>query len=95
MARITKQDIVAAIAEHDTFETKKAAGEVLDILLEKIATEVAAGNEVYLGTAFGGFKPATQAARSGETNGVAYSTPAKQVIKFKPSGPLKAQVAGA
>ena len=92
--KLTKQDIIDRLAEHDAFETKKAAAEVLEILLDNITTTIADGGEVYLGQAFGGFAAATQAARSGEAMGVKFSTPAKQVIKFKPSAKLKEVIAG-
>ena len=91
--KLTKQDVINRLAEHDAFETKKAAAEVLEILLTTITTTIADGGEVYLGQAFGGFTAATQAARSGEAMGVKFETPAKQVIKFKPSSALKEAVA--
>jgi nucleoid DNA-binding protein len=92
---MNKQELISRIAEHDVFDTAKAAGEVLDIIKAVITEEIVAGNEVYLGQDFGGFKAATQAPRSGVSalNGEAYDTPAKQVIKFKPSAALKAAVA--
>ena len=94
--KLTRQDIIERLAEHDTFETKKAATEVLDMLLTTITTTVAAGGEVYLGQSFGGFTAGTQAARSGlnALTGQTYSSPAKQVIKFKPSAGLKEAIAG-
>jgi nucleoid DNA-binding protein len=95
MAKLSKQDIIERIAEHDVFETKKAAAEVLDIILSTITDTIADGGEVYLGTSFGGFKAGKQAGKSCSLNGVAYSTPEKQVIKFKPSAALKATVANA
>lgn len=93
MAKITKQEVISKLALHNRLGSNTAASEVLDELLAIITTEVAAGNEVYLGTAFGGFKPSIQPARSGEAMGVKYETPAKQVIKFKPSAALKETVA--
>ncbi len=93
MSTFTKQQLIERIAEHDAIETKKAAGEILDIITSVIEEQVTGGNEVYLGQNFGGFKPAIQAARAGVTNGVAYETPAKQVIKFKASKALKDAVA--
>ena len=95
MAKLTKQDVIERIAEHNVFETKKAAAEVLDIILSTITDTIADGGEVYLGQAFGGFKAGKQAARSGETMGVKFETPEKTVIKFRPSSALKATVAGA
>lgn len=95
MKKITKQELIERLALHDRLGTNAAAKEVLETLLETIATEVTAGNEVYLGQSFGGFAPAKQAGRSGTMNGVDYDSPEKQVIKFKPSSGLKDQVAGA
>jgi nucleoid DNA-binding protein len=93
MTKLTKQDIIERIAEHNAFDTKKAAAEVLDIILTTITDAVKSGGEVYLGQSFGGFKAGQQAPRSGKAMGVEFETPAKQVIKFKPSAALKAAVA--
>jgi len=90
---LTRKQLIEKFAELDTFETKKAATETLDYLLEIITDEVKGGGEVALGQHFGTFKATTQAARSGEMNGVAYSTPAKQVIKFAASSRLKTLIA--
>jgi nucleoid DNA-binding protein len=93
---MTRKELIKDLALHQDIagNTEAAAERVLDFLLETVTTEVSKGNEVYLGQKFGGFSPAIQAARSGVANGVEYSTPAKQVIKFKPSAKLKETVAG-
>jgi len=97
MAQISKLDIIDTLANHNRLGSKAAATEVLDELLTVISNHISEGSEVYLGQAFGGFKPATQAAQSGisPSTGTTYSTPAKQVIKFKPSAALKLKIAGA
>ena len=96
MAKITKQEIISELALNNRLGSNAAASEVLDNLLDIIATKVAAGNEVYLGQAFGGFKAATQAGREGTNSltGKPFKTAAKQVIKFKPSAALKDRIAG-
>jgi nucleoid DNA-binding protein len=93
MTKLTKQDVIERIAEHNVFETKKAAAEVLDIILSTITDTIKSGGEVYLGQSFGGFKAGQQSARTGEAMGVKFETPAKQVIKFKPSAALKTAIA--
>lgn len=96
MAKLTKQELISRLALHERLGSNAAASDVLDELLTIITMEVVNGNEVYLGQPFGGFKAATQAARSGTNalTGKPFSSPAKQVIKFAPSAALKATVAG-
>lgn len=95
MAKITKTDLVARILEHDTFETKKAASEVYDMLIDAITENVTAGNEVYLSITLGGFSTVERAARTGvnPSNGEKLEIPAKKAVKFKTSTALKAAVA--
>ena len=94
MEKFTKIQLVEEISLYATIESKAEAGRILDHIKNIIKRELLAGNDVALGTDFGEFHTATQAARSGEVNGVPYSTPAKQVVKFSVSAPLKALVAG-
>ena len=93
--KISKQEVISRLALNSRLGSNAAAEDVLDHLLAIITENVASGNDVYLGQSFGGFKAATQAAKSGTALGVAYSTPEKTVIKFKPSAKLKDVVAGA
>ncbi len=95
MAKITKIDLVARMLEHDTFETKKAASEVLDILIDSITENIIAGNEVYLGVKLGGFSTIERAARMGvnPSTGEKLEIPAKKAAKFSASAALKAAVA--
>jgi len=92
---MTRKELIERMYELDVFETKKSAGDTLDFLLNLITSEVHQGNEVALGQSFGKFVPARQAARSGinAINGQPFESPAKQVIKFKPSAVLKRTIA--
>lgn len=90
----TRQNMIERIAELDIIPTKKAAGEVLDLILANITEQVAAGNDVYLGQNFGGFTQVTKAPKAGKALGVEYSVPARKAIKFKPSAALKTTIAG-
>ena len=93
---MTRHEIIDQLALHNRLGTKAAATEVLDELITMITAALVKGDEVYLGQSFGGFKVATQAARSGTNalTGKPFSTPAKSVVKFKPSAALKSTVAG-
>lgn len=90
----TKQNMIERILELDTIPTKKAASEVLDLILTNITEQIVAGNDVYLGQSFGGFAQVTKAAKAGKALGVEYSVPARNAIKFKPSAALKTTIAG-
>ena len=46
---MTKAELINIIAEHDTFETKKAASEVFDILIDTIVATVSNGEDVRIG----------------------------------------------
>lgn len=94
MTTFTKQNLIERIAELDVIPSKKSANDVLDLILSTITEEVAKGNDVYLGTAFGGFTQVTKAAKSGTAMGKEYSVPARKAIKFKPSKSLKTTIAG-
>ena len=92
---MTKRELIVRLTELNDIESKAAAGRVLDYLIDTITAEVTAGNEVALGQNFGKFVPSTQAARSGVNamTGKPFDSPAKQVIKFKPSAALKRAIA--
>lgn len=94
MATFTKTNLVERVAEFENFTSKKQAGEFVNDILALIRAEVAAGNEVSL-AGFGKFVSAEQAARSGVAMGVEYSTPARNVPKFKAAKQFKEEVAGA
>lgn len=86
--------MIERILELDIIPTKKAAGDVLDLILTNITEQIVAGNDVYLGQNFGGFTKVTRAAKTGKALGKEYSVPARKAIKFKPSTALKATIAG-
>lgn len=91
---MNRQQLIDRLIELDDIESKASANRILDHLTDTITETIKSGEEVYLGQSFGGFKPATQSARSGKTAlGAVYSTPAKTVIKFKPSTKLKEWIA--
>jgi len=94
---MTKQELIEQFAEFDVFDSKAEAKRTFDGLIDIIKGELIAGNNVALGTDFGTFKVSEQAAKSGQVPGKpgqTYSTPAKNVVKFKVSSPLKSAVAG-
>ncbi len=91
---MTFKELNDKFSELDVFNTKTEAKETLAYLLTIITDEVKAGGSVALGQSFGTFKAATQAKSSGTMNGKAWTSPAKQVIKFSPSGPMKLTIAG-
>jgi len=94
---MTKEQLLNQFALFEDFESKAQAGRAFDYLVDIISTQLKSGNSVALGQNFGEFRVATQAAKSGNVPGTdtAYSTPAKQVVKFRVSAPLKTAVAGA
>lgn len=86
---MTKTELIDALSLNVRLGSKAAAADVIDQLLEVLTDELAKGNEVYLGPTFGGFSTRKQAAKSGVAMGVEYSTPERNVVKFKPSAKLK------
>lgn len=96
MATYTKQQLIEDLMLQEVFAeaTKKQVTELVGDLFATIADKVAAGDDVYLGQSFGGFSQVTKASRSGKALGVAYETPERKAIKFKPSAALKHRIAG-
>ena len=91
---MSKQLLIEALAtELDT--TKAQAGRTLDAVLSTIFTVAKSDGEVTLGRTFGKFVTAIRPARSGKnpTTGKPYTSPEKQVIKFKPAKYLRDQIA--
>lgn len=76
---MNKKQLIDAIASTEHFETKKAAGEFLDYMLDLITDTVSTGTDVRI-AGFGKFEQYTRA------NGT--KTP-----KFRPFNALKAKVA--
>jgi len=90
-----KAELIIRLAELDDIESKAAATRIYDTLVDTIVAELKAGNSVELGQKLGTFKIAQQAAKTGTVPGTdkTYSTPAKNVVKFRPSAGLKREVA--
>ena len=88
MAKINKAGLVEAILTHDTFQTKRAATEVVDILFDTIKQAVINGDTVAIHQ-FGAFKPATRAAASGTTNGINWVVADRTVPTFKASSTFR------
>lgn len=55
MSRLTKQDLIAKVAEYDVIPTKKLATELVEDLIELITSTVEAGGEVSI-PGFGKFE---------------------------------------
>ena len=91
--KVTREELLDRMSLHDDIGSKAAAGRILDFITDTIASSIKSGAEIYLGQSFGGFKAATQGEKSGVALGKAYTTPAKTVIKFRPSSKLKDFVA--
>jgi len=86
---MNRKELINRIYELDCISTKADATKVLDKVIDEIITSVKAGEKVTLGEKFGSFVAATQKAKSGKVNGVAYTSAEKQVIRFRPSAVLK------
>jgi len=91
---MTKKELLTEFSLFEDFESQAQAGRVYDHLINIISAQLTAGNSVALGQNFGDLRISTQAPRSGEINGVSYSTPSKPVAKFRPSASFKEAVAG-
>ena len=93
---MTKIQLLEEFSLFDGFESKAEAGRAFDHLISIVTKELVAGGSVALGQNFGEFKTATQKAKSGFVPGTdkTYSSPAKSVVKFNASAPLKRVVAG-
>jgi nucleoid DNA-binding protein len=90
-----RKDLINRMAELDAIPSKAEAGRILDFITNTITTQVTQGNTVAISQKFGTFVPAVQKGKKViAPNGTQYNTPDKQVIKFKPTAALKAQVAG-
>ncbi len=73
----------------DKFDISKVqAKDILDFTFSEITGGLKSGTEFQI-NGFGKFSTATQAAKSGTMNGKAWTSPAKQVPKFKASTTLK------
>lgn len=93
----TKQDLIDQIAFSTDIVggTKAGASRVLDLIIGTINSELAQGNSVDV-SGLCKFTVATQAAKHGTVPGSnpprLYSSPAKRVVKIKPSKALRDRV---
>lgn len=94
---ISKLDIINKVAEHDTFNTKKAATEAVQIMIDTITEALASGDDVNLGNSLGTLKTGVRAARTGRNpqTGEALEIPESKIVKFQASAAFKAQLKGA
>ena len=88
-----KTDLIDALAKK-TGTPKTKCGEILNVLLDEIQTNVAKGNSVGI-TGFGIFSPRKRAARTGRNPGTGESLKIKASVSpaFKPGASFKAAVA--
>lgn len=91
---MTKVELVAALAGEKGM-TKKDAGEVVDIVLQKMTDALSNGEDVVF-TGFGTFKVKERAARNGvnPSTGAKMVIPATKAITFKAGKTLKDIVKG-
>lgn len=87
---MNKVELIAKIAENETVKTKKAAGEMLDIVVDAIASALVTGEEVKI-SGFGTFSVAERAAREGRNpaTGETIQIAASKAPKFKAAKALK------
>ncbi len=92
MARITKEDLIKALAKNVKC-SKKCAGDCLCTILTEIASSLAKGKDVVL-TGFGTFRVSKRKARIGRNpqTGAKIKIPAKKVPTFKAGKGLKESV---
>ena len=92
MADVTKQDVVASVAEA-TGLSKKAANDALDAVIDCIKGSLADGNSVGL-IGFGTFEVRTRAAREGRNpqTGATITISEKKVPAFKAGKGLRDSV---
>ncbi|WP_106476829.1 HU family DNA-binding protein [Phytohalomonas tamaricis] len=88
-----KPELAAAIAEQADISKDKAS-QVLNVILDEIASNVAKGNDVNL-IGFGSFTIRERAARTGKNpqTGEPLNIPASKTVAFKPGKGLKDAVA--
>ena len=89
-----KAALIECITLSTDIPSKAAATRTVELIISTIKEQVAAGNQVDL-SGLCMFKPAVQAARSGVSTltGKPFSSPAKKVVKIRPSAQFKAAVA--
>jgi len=88
MAKLTKEDLVEAVAK--VVCSKKEAVDALNAVIEEITKALKTGKDVVL-TGFGTFTVSKRSARTGRNpqTGATIRIPAKKVPRFKPGKALK------
>lgn len=91
---MTKSEFITQLTELDDIESKASAERILAHAKSIIKSELAAGNEVALGTDFGTFKPTTRSARSGvnPSTGAKIQIAASNTVKFNVSASFKREL---
>lgn len=92
MKHFSKQELIARVAELNDIESTAAARRVVNHIIATITDQLSEGNEVAL-SGLCNFKLIDKPAKSGEIAGVPYKSPAKRVVRIKPTAPLKRKVA--
>lgn len=87
---MTKQELAKMLADRAELDSVALGGKVIDIILESIKDELAAGGSVPL-RGFGTFSTSERKARTGRNprTGQTLQIKAHRVAKFTPSGELK------
>ncbi len=90
---MTKAELIEKVSfSTDLANSSKAeAGRIVELIISTIKSELQAGNSVDI-SGLCKFTVAKQAERSGTVNGVDYVSPAKNVVRIKPSKPLSDSV---
>ena len=89
---MNKKELINSVAETGNV-SKKEATAALDMVIETIMSEVAAGNTISL-AGFGTFKTKLRDARTARNpqTGETIEVPAKYALTFKPTSTLKAEI---
>jgi DNA-binding protein HU-beta len=92
---LTKAEFVDRLAQDERVGSKKAAAEVVDAVLDGVASALASGNSVNL-TGFGKFSVVDRAPRQGVNprTGERITIPGGRAPKFSAGAGLKARVRG-
>ena len=91
---VNKAELIEVVAER-LEDSKKAAGEAVEVIIDEIAKAVAAGEKVAI-TGFGVFERVERAARTGRNpmTGAVVKIKATSVPKFRPGAEFKGLVSG-
>jgi integration host factor subunit alpha len=92
MATITRADIADTICEEIGL-SRKDAGDILDMVIDEVKSELTAGRDVKIST-FGSFLLKRKSARVGRNpkTGVEAEITPRTVISFRPSQTLKSSI---